>query len=340
MDLGLFHYDIFNSIGFKPLQCMAVLFDPQEENHVEVDVEVEVEDGVDVGHGTGDGVEVEVEVDINSECIVDIDIESGSGSRRGSINNVHTNDNHKNGNHNNSHENGHKNGKNGIINSSTIVDVNGGIAIEGEIKKKNSSDKKLLNVRSSLKINNVKINNEENVISEIDVENGNSNRNSRMNSGDHGVSTGACTGENCGSTGTGECVSINTGDIDIYSDRDSLSGFSTSFSTAFSTAACTPSGSSVRETPSNSLPQSRVASYHKLLKIDENNGDNNDNNNNNDLNHVNININYNKNQNHNQNEIKTKKIKKEDWKFLYNIEVWHDRSLQFKNEKDKLFDGV
>lgn len=30
MDLGLLHYDIFNSIGFKPLQCMAVLFDPDK----------------------------------------------------------------------------------------------------------------------------------------------------------------------------------------------------------------------------------------------------------------------------------------------------------------------
>jgi hypothetical protein len=31
MDLGLLHYDIFNSIGYKPLQIMAVFFDPEVE---------------------------------------------------------------------------------------------------------------------------------------------------------------------------------------------------------------------------------------------------------------------------------------------------------------------
>jgi hypothetical protein len=35
MDLGILQYDIFNSIGFKPLQCMAVLFDPEHENNGE-----------------------------------------------------------------------------------------------------------------------------------------------------------------------------------------------------------------------------------------------------------------------------------------------------------------
>jgi hypothetical protein len=31
MDLGLLQYDIFNSIGYKPLQIMAVFFDPEVE---------------------------------------------------------------------------------------------------------------------------------------------------------------------------------------------------------------------------------------------------------------------------------------------------------------------
>ena len=45
MDLGFLQYDIFNSIGFKPLQCMAVLFDPDkyEENQKEKEKEMERE---------------------------------------------------------------------------------------------------------------------------------------------------------------------------------------------------------------------------------------------------------------------------------------------------------
>ena len=38
MDLGLLHYDIFNSIGYKPLQIMAVFFDPEVEGAGDVSV--------------------------------------------------------------------------------------------------------------------------------------------------------------------------------------------------------------------------------------------------------------------------------------------------------------